>query len=204
MSNLLIGPFLIWLPKIAYAVILILATYSYVKSKSWIKKLIIIIIIFQVLYALALTVSQYYVWSTNDLTRILLTEPTEQGVIFNHRHGYFALYVLGRFWLEVLITWLCAGLFYYLLCQLKKYREEFFEIDEPELGLLTTLLSGWPGFVVFLPLALISLVLYSLFQKVWKKESYTPVGWPLIVAAAITLLFIEKFSVILPLGVLKI
>lgn len=182
------------------------------------KKLITGLLGFRIFYALLLTINQYYIWSQNQFTQLLLNSPLGQAIpnsgIFNkicqlsivncQKSGYFIFYSYGRFWLNVFIAIGVAFVFYLFLKFLKKYQERFFEEGETELGFLAALIVGWPNFVVFLPLVFVSVVLISLFRRLVLKEVYTTLGWPFILAVLIMLVFGDQLIKILNLGVLKI
>lgn len=186
---------LIWLPKIFFGVILILAflIYGLRKSIGLTKSRILIIssISFRILYAALLTISQYYTWSQNKFTQLFPS-------------SYFFFYSYGRFWLNVLISIAVAFIFYLFLKFLQKHRERFFEQGEAEFGFLSALIVGWPNFVIFLPLVFVSVVLLSIFRRVFLKEFYTTMGIPFLLAALIVLISGNQIVNILGLGVLKI
>ena len=170
------------------------------------KLLVISVIGFRFFYALLLTIGQYYVWSKNGLTQLLLNAPLDKSITdFSFLNfGYFLFYSYGRFWLNVFIAVAVAFVFYSFLKFLKKYQERFFEEGETELGFLAALIVGWPNFVVFLPLVFVSVVLISLFRRLILKEIYTTLGWPFVLATLITLIWGNKLIQILNLGVLRI
>lgn len=223
LQNLLLGPSLTWLPQIIYVCLLLFAATLYLKQKfypvlrlfglSW-KKLIAGTIIFQIIYASIITWAQYYIWSKNEFTNILLNSPLDKETLspilqfffplFDHRFGYFVFYVLGRFWLEVFIIWMLAALFYFLLRLLNSYRLDFLEPEEILLGLGLALIVGWPNFVIFIPLMCLTAVSASLIRLIIWKEQHTYIAWPMIVAAAVTMFFGAEFLVLLNLTTLKI
>lgn len=196
---------LIWLPKIFFGIIFILAVLIYGLRKSIgltkSRTLIISSISFHVLYAVLLTISQYYIWSQNKFTQLLLNSSLDLSMPVS---GYFLFYSFGRFWLNALITIGAAFVFYLFLKFLKKHRERFFEEGETELGFLSALIVGWPNFVVFLPLVFVFVVLLSIFRRVFLKEFYTTMGIPFLLAALIVLIFGNQIVDILSLGVLRI
>ena len=223
LQNFLLGKFLTWLPEIIYGIFLVLAIALYLKSKyypefkllnlTW-KKLIVGTVSFQFFYAGLITWAQYYIWSKNGFTNILLNSPVDKEALgpilnfffplFDHRHGYFAFYVFGRFWLEVLIIWGLATLFYCLLRLSSRHRMEFFEPGEIELGLLVALIAGWPNFVIFIPLMLGLTLLFSMYRLLVLKQTATTLAWPLILAGALTLIFGGKLLILFNLTTLKI
>jgi len=182
--------------RIVYALILIWAWLIYLDLKPWNKAdfvgLIRGTIAFKIAFVLAQTIAQYSVWSGNEFTRIFLTSPNTG--ILNFKGGYFIFYIWNRFWLSAVLGILIAWIFYKFLVFLRKYRERFLGEGEAELGLLTALLSGWPGFVVFVPLVFVSVALISVMRNAFMKEKYTTLGPSFLLAAAAILAFGPYFS----------
>lgn len=166
------------------------------------KRLIKITIGFYILYAAFLTWGQYYIWSQDSLGRIFLT--SDRFGVMNGRPGYFLFYSYLRFWLAPAITILAGFLFYLFLKSLRKYRERFFEEGEPELGFLCAIVAGWPGFVVFLPLVFMGVVLVSIFRLFVFKEHFTTLGWPFLISTLVVLVCGEVLIDIFGLRVLYI
>ncbi|HEV8601230.1 MAG TPA: hypothetical protein VGQ87_01375 [Patescibacteria group bacterium] len=221
--NFIEGPFLNWLPRIFFGFVFILAAILYYRQKKQIpgsflhltyKKLIVTASAFYILFAASLTWAQYYIWSQNKFTKLLLTTPLDQkslGEVFKHfpwlfkfKLGYFIIYVAERFWLEVLLAFVITALFYFFLKSLSKYREEFFEPEELQLALLLGLIMGWPNFVVFLILSFVMVVLISIFNRFYLKEEYTTLSLAFLIAAGSTLLFGTKLLVMLNFTTLKV
>jgi len=220
--------FLIWLPKIFFFGVFAAAVFLYFSRRKKVishwssivnyQLLIISCVVFRFFYAFLLTASQYYVWSQNKLTQLLLSSPLAQEIpisgIFNkicqlsivncQKLGYFLFYSYGRFWLNVLISIGAAFIFYLLLKSLEKYRGRFFEEGETKLGFLAALIVGWPNFAVFLPLVFISVILISIYRRIFLKETYTTLGWPFILAILITLVWGNKLIYLFNFGALKI
>lgn len=187
-----------WLPDIFFGVVFLGAGFLYFKRENfsvglWFKKLIIVVIGFRILYAALLTISQYYVWTQNQFTKILVDTP-----------GYFSFYSYGRFWLSAIVSIAAGFLFYLVLLSLKKHNERFFDIGEVELGFLGALIVGWPDFVIFVPLIFISVVLISIFRGVFLKETYTTLGWPILAAVLVALIWGSELIVSAGLEVLRI
>ena len=190
--------FLSWFPAVFLTGALALSAIFYFFKKisaSKIFKLIIAVVSFRIVYAAALTFVQYYVWSQNELTKILARSPLGDGVfpsvfdfVFNSRLGYFLFYSYGRFWLSVFISIAAALVFYLFLRFLRKYRDRFFEEGEAELGFLTALIVGWPNFVIFVPMVFISVIIVSIFRRLFYGETYTMLGIPFLLAALTALL----------------
>ncbi|MBI4812424.1 hypothetical protein HY798_03230 [Candidatus Falkowbacteria bacterium] len=205
MIEFFIGPFLIWLPKIFFATVFLTAMLFYlykrrptsfkdVRHLEWL--LVNITITFRLLYAATLTVGQYYTWSVNKFTKLLL--PPHQSV------KYFLLYSWTHFWFNVVISAALAAVFYLFLRLLKKRKERFFEEGEVELGFLCALLAGWPNFVIFLPAVFIFVIIISLFRMAVFKEAYTTLGLPFLLATLVSLMAGGWLIDTLGLGMLRI
>ncbi len=129
------------------------------------------------------TIHQYQVWAGHDFTRLLLDQP-----------GYFFRYAFGRFWLNLLVALLVALLFYLLILALSRYQTSWFAPSDANLALLTALIAGWPGFIIFLPLVATLVILFSLYRALFLKKFYTTLTWPLIISAIFTF-FISDFII---------
>jgi hypothetical protein len=87
---------------------------------------------------------------------------------------------------------------------LRKYQPRFFEDGEPELGFALALFIGWPKFLVLLPIALLSVVLVSIFRMVVLREAYTTLGWPLVLSAFLNLLYGNSLLILLGLSAFRV
>lgn len=192
--------------RVVYGLILLWAWLKYFDIKPWNKitfnRLIAGTIAFKIGFSIAQTVSQYLVWSKNDLTKIFLTSPSDG--ILNFQGGYFIFYALNRFWGEMILGIFIAWLFYKFLLYLKKYEDRFLAAGEAELGFLTALLVGWPGFVAYLPLFLVILVALSLIRRLFWGEKYTTLGLSMLLAASLILAFEPYFTRVFGLGALTL
>ena len=159
--------------------------------------ILILLFAFQILNAGLLGWGQAYVWSKDPLSRALLTTPLPKNIpvplieaipgVFHAFSGYYTFYSLQHFWFPLLLSALLAFLFFLFLKLLQKYNGRFFETGETELGFLLALAVGWPKFIVFLPLALLFVVLVAIFRGILTKEKYTTLGVPLLLAAVVVL-----------------
>ena len=202
-SYLLI-PFLNWGQYFFYIILLLAANkrfgwFNYFSEISY-KALIWFVLGFKILYASASTIGQYYVWSSNSFTKLLLDKNAIDfsvlrefsGKLFlflDNRFGYFFFYSWGRFWFEIIVSLIAALAFYLFLIFLKKYKERFFEEGETALGFLLAFMVGWSNFIVFLPIAFLSVVFISILKILFFKEKYTTLGAPFLLAALIVLIF---------------
>lgn len=148
---------------------------------------------FMILHAGILTCGQYLAWKDDPFSAAFLSAPLSGlGVpliemfpqIFNTALGYFIYYVWSRFWFPMLLSILVASLFGWFLRGLERYRERFFAEGETAFGLLAALAVGWPGFVIFIPVAFIFVVLVSIIRGIFFREAYTTLGLPLAGGAA--------------------
>ncbi|MHB9019569.1 MAG: hypothetical protein ACYC3G_01675 [Minisyncoccota bacterium] len=213
-------PFMNWGQYFFYLIILLIAAnkrfawFNFFSDLSY-KFLIWLVVGFKVFYAIVETFSQYYVWSGNAFTKLLLDQNIidfnivkgfigKLAWIFDNRFGYFIFYSWGRFWLGIVVSLIAALLFYLFLVFLKKHKERFFDEGETELGFLLALMVGWSNFIVFLPLVFLSVVLVSVFRRIVFKEMYTTLGAPFLLSALIVLLFGKYIVDILGLTMLKV
>ncbi len=177
-------------------------------------RLLVIVTVFYLFYALILSIGQYYVWSENPISKALIQEQVNienTGIIgkfFNliipNSFNYYIYYVFMKFWFEYLLTIGFGFLFVYFLKFLKKHQERFFENGEIELGGLCAILSRWPKSIVFIILVFVSVVLVSIFRLLVFKDKYTTLGYPFILATFITFLIGAYILSITGLDVLKI
>jgi hypothetical protein len=117
---------------------------------------------------------------------------------------YFIGYSWMHFWFNFVLSVGVALVFYLFLKFLKKRNERFFEEGETEIGFLCALIAGWPNIVIFLPLVFILVVLESIFSNFFLKESFTTLGFAVILAAIIAFIWGGKIIAVLGLGVLII
>jgi hypothetical protein len=132
-------------------------------------------------FAVVLSVGQYLAWA-NDSTGLNFLPPVQPIT-------YFLGYVWFRFLTPIFISFLVAGAWYLILNLLRRYQDRFFENGEPELGFALALFIGWPKFLVFIPIALVCVVLVSVFRMVVLREAYTTLGWPLVLSALLNLFY---------------
>lgn len=200
-----LNPAMIWLPNAFFALVIALAVIFYFwttrkpeNPRPRFKKLAFWTIGFKFFYAIILTLGQYFIWSQDQFTRLFLSTPLKISglspigrvpLFADSKLGYFLFYSWGHFWLNAIVSVALALVFWFFLKVLQKKEARFFYPGEVELGFVLTLAVGWPNFVIFLPLAFLMIILVSLFRMVFMKEAYTTIGWPFILAAAITFVF---------------
>lgn len=140
-----------------------------------------ITIAFRLAFAGVKTIFQYYAWLQSEISKFML--PPYQGI------GVLLRYSWTHFWLNALISIGAALLFFIVLRSLHSYNARYFDTGEIELGLLMALVVGWPGFLVFAPIAFLSVVLISIIRGIFLKEAYTTLGLPFFIATAVALGF---------------
>lgn len=203
--NFFFNRFLVYLPGVFYSIIFVLSLLFYFyKNKILVKTslakkfsvLVILVVVFRLIYAALLTISQYYIWSHQEFTKLLLppTQPIK----------YFVQYSFTHFWIDTLISFGIAIVFYLFLRLLWKHQQRFFEKDEIMFGLLMALIIGWPNFVVFVPMVFIFTILISLIRTLILGNVYTDLYPSLILAGLLVSLLGDKLVDKLNLTVLRI
>lgn len=137
---------------------------------------------------------QRAIWLENSFGRSLLSQELSANnpyyqfwpKLFGRSGGYFYAYALSRFLMAVVLSLAVSLVFYWLLTLLEKKNNRFFLPGESRLGFLCALLSGWPGFVFFIPAVFLSVVVVSAI-RMFMGYKYTTIGYPMILAAAIAL-----------------
>lgn len=218
---MLIGSFLIWGPAIALwsAFAAAAALYFFPRLRpfaapKWFLALAAAAAAGRLLYAALASAGQYSLWAGNEFTKAFVAFPADARSLpaflrlipdaAENPLGYFLVYSWGRFWLNPLLAILVALAFYWFLKALERKQTRFFEEGETELGLLAALLAGWPGFVIFVPLAFSFVLLLSLVRRAVLKEAYTTLGIPLLLSLGATLLWGDALLRLFRLGVLWI
>lgn len=210
---------LFWqIPAFFSATIFLAAAYFYFPkpeegSVKKFKILVWIILGAKIFYSVFLSFFQYYVWKNSEFTNLFLNSSADPrsypklGFLtapFAGKLGYFTLYVIERFWLGALISIFIACAFYLFLKVLRKHKERFFEEGEAELGFAMALLVGWPGFVIFLGLIFVFVLIISVFKMIFLKEHLTTLGLPFLLSALCVLIWGSALVQFFNLGVLKI
>ena len=176
------------------------ASLAFLSQRNITKRLIWIFVAWRFFYAAFLTGAQYVVWSHSQFTRIFTSAPvaftaqTPEGLkpllsLFHWRGGYFTFYSFAHFWFRFLLSLFSSLLFYAVLLFSRRYRKEMFAEGEPELALLSALLVGWPGFVIFVPLAFSFALLLSIVRLFIFKQPSTSIAYPFLIATVAFLLW---------------
>jgi hypothetical protein len=194
-----LNPIMIWLPQAFSAAMIALAAVFYYRTthnpenpRPWFKRLAFLSVGFNFLYAAILTVGQYFVWNRDEFTKLFLDQP-----------NYLLSYSWARFWQSAMLILALAFVFWLILRFIQKKEARFFYPGEVEMAFVLSIAVGWSNFTVFVPLAFILMIIFSLFQKIFKRERYVTIGWPFIVSAVLTFAFSEKiFGVLTFLSVL--
>lgn len=210
-----------FLPYLFFWGIFVVATFTFFKTKENREQLCRICKVlfwvgvgFRIFYASFLTIGQYIFWGGDAKTKIFLTQGIDLhgplgGMVkflpfLGGNGGYFVFYAFVHFWVGAILAILCAIFFWWFLKILHKYRERFFETGEKELGATLALLAGWPGFILFIVLTFLLVVLISLVRGVFYKEPYTTLGLPFLLASLTLLLFGKMLLLTTGLSVLRI
>lgn len=206
--NFLVGPFLKWFPFAIFFAIFIPAVVFYfkkielddVKFLKRTKILILVAILLRIFYAGLQTFSQYIFWSQDKFGELLIQIPISQSSvmkdilwkpllwIFDRPHGYFIFYTGSRFWLNAVISVIASVVIYIILLALKKYKARFFELGDPEIGLLMALTLVWPNAISFSLFVFISVILVSIYRMIFLKETYTTLGMPFLLAGFLSVI----------------
>jgi hypothetical protein len=172
------------------------------------KKIAILLTLYYILYPLFLTLGQYYIWQSNEFTKLLLEQPLSRDVaviflfkplrfLFDTELGYFVHYALGRFWLGSLITIVSSYILFGVLRLVQKYRGGFTS-DEIIFYLIAALIVQWPQVLIFTVLALVFAVVHSIINTVRKIEETS-------LAPALVLAFIATyFFGLMPIDILNL
>lgn len=151
---------------------------------SWVKNIsywwvVGVVVALHLFYGAFITWGQYYVWANgNTFTQSLISAPlpTEAPLpsilewsrpSFEQPLGYFAYYVFGRVWLNIIILFVLSGFFYSIFKVWSIYRGGFLP-NGPEIILATLLLAGYPGILVLVPLSFIAS--FTLFGILYFKN----------------------------------
>lgn len=174
--------YLYLIPKILMALLLGLAIISYfLNYRIKIKYLIIGALSVFISYSGILTWLQYEAWEHNELARYLL--PPYQSM------KYFISYAWLHFWLGAIFSIGLALIFFLIIFLVKKVRKDFFRKNDIELGFFLALIVGWPNFIFFLPLAFALTLLIAIYFKIFKKQDYSSIALPFLIAAVIVFIF---------------
>lgn len=175
------------------------AVYLWAARKDWWGILIGAFLSFKVAYSAFLTAGQYLVWSGDPVLRTLADAPVlvdarvpHQLVpflsLFNFPHGYATLYALDHFWLSLALDVLVSLLFFGVLWIVLRKKGAFLQ-SELCAAFLCSLLVGWPGVLVFVPLSLLVAVMVSAAQLMMRRASDVSLFLPLFFALIIMILW---------------
>lgn len=177
----------------------LLAVYAHTfsgKTKQLMKIALFSLLFFIPLIAVWETYAQYEFWLNDSVSNNFLPPVTPI--------AYFLHYSFTHFWQGRLIGIALALLFYLFLRLLSKHRPWLFLEGETELGFVSALIAGWPGFVLFLPLIFITAVPWTIFRQLVLKQERTTLGMAFLLAAGAVLLAGGWLIPRLGLGVLRI
>lgn len=216
-TQFVLGPFSQWLPSFVYLLFWIAALRLYFFKKNIDPKqkqarllwLAASVFIFNLIWALVLTAANYQVWKADPFERLLLQIPlTPETPLFggyavfsflkHAKLGYFIYYVLNKYWLDYFYGALLAIAFFAVLKVVQTQKDQLLDNNEATLALLLTLLAGWPAGAIFLPLAFIFLILYSIYNLAFLKQQRTPLAGPFMAAALVVIITMPVLYKIFP------
>jgi hypothetical protein len=155
------------------------------------KRLVAIFVALRALYAAVLTGAQYWVWAHAGVEgRIFIDSPIIVSAdtpsafrsflsLFDFPHGYFVLYAFDHFWFGLILSLAVSFAFYGILLLVNRHRIGAFSTSEVLLGLLGSLIVGWPGAVIFIPLALLIAIIFQASgmlagARAWMRTLHVP------------------------------
>lgn len=192
------GPVLFYFPFVGILILWILVFFWFKRSGFVLsvvaRRLFILLAVFwQVGHSIFFTAYQYYLWSNNSFTQILLKLPLDEKVplfgVFNlfsfardFVSGYFVYYSLYHFWLPVVVGFFFA-LIVYLFCLIIQ-RIVPDQVSEPELWFIcyACLLLAFPLGVVFLIIFFGILLLTAIISTLMGQKQIV-VFWPMVFAS---------------------
>lgn len=139
---------------------LIILLFGWHKKKEvnqrFVKYGIIVIMAIFVLTGYFSTTAQYDVWKNNEMSRFFL--PPHQSIIYFYQYSFF------HFWLPYVLDLAISLVWMFCLVLLQKYGNKRF-LDEKEiaLGFFTSIVVGWPRFIVYI---------FSLFGLLIAKQTF--------------------------------
>lgn len=187
------------LPKIVYFLFSAAILALYLKRKSLPSVLIrlgtTVAVVFFVYLGFSKTLFTYVAWSQDEFSKHFL--PPYAPI------SYFANYSFFRFCLGYLIAAAMALFIFGFLIFLKKKRPVLLDKEDASLAAFGALVSGWPGLLVYFPLALLLMVFWHIFLTIKEKlskqtngailgdneEFRVPITAFIFIAAFVTLLF---------------
>lgn len=152
-----------------------------------------------IFYAIFIAWGQYHIWAvSSDFTRVLLALPLPREAplpalfewmrpYFNHSLGYFAYYVFGRFFLNIIILFAVTGIFYCIF-RLWYHRRGDVRSNDPEVLCALLLMVGWPGIFAFIPLGFVVAIFFSVGMLIFIKKNRISLIPAFFVAAPIALI----------------
>lgn len=149
------------------------------KTGSILRSLAVGMVIFRLGYAALLTALQWWMWSSDAIGKILLRQPISAAVplpwgglraILSHPGGYFAFYVMGHYWFSVLSLFVIASLLALIVLLVRMLISKPVP-DRTALLLFTaSLIVGWPGVVVFVPVWFVIVLALSAYASIQKNS----------------------------------
>lgn len=153
------------------------------------------VIAYYLLLPLGWTLLQWEVWHRLPFGRILLALPLDPSVpfpsvlrpLFSQPGGYFAHYVLERFWFPSAVLFVSVALLSYALLLLNRARPG--SISKMETHAVTTggLLCGWPLVILYVPLLFIVAFAHGTMNHLHGHEKTSLVAAVIVATIAVLL-----------------
>ena len=133
-----------------------------------------------------LNIIQFRSWSEGELSQYLLPP--------NRTINYFLLYSFSRFFAPYLTSAVAALIFLYLSkFYNKKYKERFFNPEEPYFGVLAIFLIGHPGWLFYVIFLLFFYFLLSIFYFLFSRRLVRVPLYYLWLPSAIFVMIINNY-----------
>ena len=185
-----------WL-KIFYLSWILVILFFYFKKSKYIKRIIIIGIFLFFIISLLILIFQsfftYYSWKASPVGKYLIPPYTPI--------SYFFRYFFTNYYSNYLLT--AGGAFFVGVLFFVFKKKNRIDSCEMWLAVLASLFSGWPNLIIFLGIALLLAIFYSLIQNYIKRgEKRIFLFFPIITAFLITILFGDFLAKYLGISVL--
>ena len=153
-------------PAISFLLITGLLLFQIFKKRlpsvKTLSNLIKIFISFLIIFAIVLSVLNYFAWKQNDVSKHLLPpfSPITYVLHYSWQHYLF----------EPVVVIVAALLLFWLINRLnKRFNNQFFYDEEPYLAALGILTIGWPNCLIYLSLVLFLGIIFHLFRIIFSS-----------------------------------
>lgn len=177
------------IPSTVVVILLALRWKKDALEETFLKKLLWFCVLFFGAYALVLIAVRYYVLSIDSLGQMLL--PPHQS------WAWFAQTALQKYLAPFLFALVSGALLYKATHPVNRYfGGELFVKADAYILFIAAMLTGWPGFVLYLFLTVALTALYSLVSSILEKSLAVRIllTFPLIIAIPLVLLLQDSIS----------